>query len=133
MITYRVLPEQRLVVAWHRGVASLSEFTRHVEARMADPSYSAAYDMLTDVSGLERHYTSEDLRQMADFARRFYASSGKGRKHAIVASGDAAFGLSRMFEMLSEPGTVVEVRVFRTQAKALEWLGRDPGAIPEPE
>jgi hypothetical protein len=52
------------------------------------------------------------------------ATSRPGGKTAGVFSGDAGYGLGRMFEMLQElQGSDVERRSFRDMDEARRWLG----------
>lgn len=46
-----------------------------------------------------------------------------GRKAAILVGDDAAFGVGRMWELLTEDDLPIESRVFRSLPAAEAWLG----------
>ena len=69
------------------------------------------------------HLTSQDVRKLAR-APEGISRVRAGGKTAIVAPTDLSFGLARMYEFsvdLEDAG--IELRVFRSRAEALEWLG----------
>ncbi len=65
-------------------------------------------------------FTADDVRGLSrDRSPRNLPTPGKS---AIIAPNDADFGDARMYEMLNtRPGLVI--RVFRTGAEAVAWLG----------
>jgi hypothetical protein len=67
----------------------------------------------------EVQVTSEYIREVARST-----SYAEGSRRAFVASSDVQFGLSRMFQILSDESPA-EVRVFRDLAEARRWLGLD--------
>ena len=71
-----------------------------------------------DVSGI----TSSDVQRIASFQRK-QADSRLGGKTAIAASEEVAFGLARMYELLTELRELpFATRTFRTPEEAKEWL-----------
>ncbi|MFL5562242.1 MAG: STAS/SEC14 domain-containing protein [Gemmatimonadaceae bacterium] len=92
-------------------------------AAFADPDAAGATGLLFDVSHSRSiaGRSASEVRAMADFlashAERF------GRRLALVASSDAAFGLMRLGAVgLEQKG--VDSRVFRDLAEAEAWLGQ---------
>jgi hypothetical protein len=54
-------------------------------------------------------------------------SARKGGKTAFVSPSPGAYGMGRMYELLSEiRNSPVERRVFMSKQEALEWLGLEP-------
>ena len=82
-----------------------------------------AYPELLDARGAGILLTPAEIRQVVAFLRKL------GEEHllgptAVVVSNDTAFGLVRMFEVLLED--VCEVRPFREEGEAREWLAALP-------
>ena len=119
MLTYTILPEHRLKILQYTGVTPLAEWRQSIQNMRADPEYSPEYDVIIDVTGIERHFTRQDLYQMVSYGL-------PSVKYAIIASSDVSYGIARMFEMISEHAIRAVVRVFRDWDSALKWLGRDP-------
>jgi hypothetical protein len=117
MITYRILPAQRLILVLNRGETLVEECMRLLKELRSDPDYSPIYNAMVDVSKLDRQYTSDEIRQMS-------AINLAPVKVAIVAPAEVSFGMSRMFELRTEDKRSAEFRVFRDRATALTWLGR---------
>lgn len=66
-----------------------------------------------------------EVYKLQDLFDRQHAPSFGACKLAIVASQDAAFGMSRMYQQFADP-IRSNVGVFKTYAEALVWLGLDP-------
>jgi hypothetical protein len=133
-IVYRVDHESRVVVAAGKGTltdADVFSYQREVWSR-ADV---AGYNELIDMTGVKQISlpSAERVRDLAELAAGMDNNASKSRL-AIVASGDGAFGLGRMFQSYRElnPQSTKEVGVFRTMPGALAWLRIDHSlAMPE--
>ncbi|HWE43845.1 MAG TPA: STAS/SEC14 domain-containing protein [Gemmatimonadaceae bacterium] len=90
-----------------------------------DPRCPRAAGLLLDIRGSQSisRRTANEVRAMAQFiashADRF------GRRLALLADTDAAFGLMRLGAVIIEQQGV-ETSVFRHPADAEEWLGSAP-------
>ena len=71
-----------------------------------------------DVSAI----TTEDVKKIANLQRK-QANLRRGGKTALAAPEEVSFGLSRMYELLTELRKLpFETRTFRTREEANEWL-----------
>jgi hypothetical protein len=126
-IVYRVDHEARIVVAAGFGTMfddDVFGYQREIAAR-AD---IAGYHLLIDMTQM-KHVALPHVDRVADLAAE---AAGMDAKHgpakfAIVAPGDLALGLGRMFKARRElaPSSMMEVGVFRTMEGALNFLGVD--------
>ena len=91
----------------------------HELANSPDKTAGRTYGLidLTDVT--EMDMTGMDMQAAANVGKRVILQPGA--KVAIVAPSDAAFGLSRIWEVFVEPAGW-KTRVFRDRAKAFEWV-----------
>lgn len=65
-----------------------------------------------------------DVKAMSNMMGQLNEKVGLG-KVAVVGSSDLQFGLARQFQILSESQSTAEIRAFRYEASAIEWLGAD--------
>jgi hypothetical protein len=128
-IDYRVDHDQRRVIAEGHGAVTAEEIFRY-QREAWSRSDVAGYDELVDMTDVREivEPKAHEMRALAQMSAGMDAPGGAGR-FAIVAPGDFAFGLGRMYEAFRDmtPGTRKEVSVFRDRAAALAWLsGSDP-------
>jgi hypothetical protein len=128
-IDYRVNHDQRRVIAEGRGAVTAEEIFRYQREAWARADV-AGYDELVDMTDVREivEPKADEMRALAQMSAGMDAPGGAGR-FAIVAPGDFAYGLGRMYEAFRDmtPGTRKEVSVFRDRATALAWLsGSDP-------
>jgi hypothetical protein len=92
-------------------------FTEIVSISIVEPDTS----LLVDLSGIERIIVgSGTLRRAADLFKPL--SRNVARKVAIIAPREELYGMARMYELMRPPSPS-DLNVFRTAARAREWLG----------
>jgi hypothetical protein len=117
-ISYTIDPEKKLVLTRIWGAATESEVAEHNRSLRIDPQFDPHYRQLADLTDLTEILVSTKVIQ--DTAHDQYFAPGTRR--AFVASGDAAFGMARMFALHAE-GLGQTINVFRDRASAEAWLG----------
>lgn len=124
-IEHRYDAEQRVLhVRAHGAVtdAELLEYARVVTTDPAlDPDANEVID-LRDVTAPDA--TTETLKRVADTFRDAERAA-KPVRIALVAAGDAAYGLARMYQAF-RIDSPAEIQVFREMGKARDWLGLAP-------
>jgi hypothetical protein len=130
MIAYRILPEHQLIILWNIGHTSIRECIEHDRIIKNDPEHSRDYDVITDITQQEKHYSAREIWQMIHHAAS-YTPGNRPKKNAIIAPCDRGYGTSRMYEQLSESVTPYETAVFRDWPSALKWLSKSPEILPE--
>jgi len=116
-------------IVFSRGWGALTDEELHTHAKtlIADPRFAPGFRQLADFRDLtEVLVTSDGVKILAQ--RNPFPPHAR---RAVVAPGDAAFGMSRMFETFMEADPE-QFRVFRVMEPALEWVGLDP-STPWPE
>jgi len=105
-----------------RGVYETADVRDALRGALDDPRCPRAAGLLFDMRGSRSitQRSATEVRTMAQFiaahAERF------GRRLALLADTDAAFGLMRLGAVTVEQQGV-EASVFRNAAQAAEWLG----------
>jgi len=126
-LVYRIDRDAKLVVAAGYGTVTDADVFRY-ERETGARSDMIGYDELIDMSSVTDIDvgSAERVEDLASEAAARDAIHGPA-KLAIVAPGDLAFGLGRMFQIHRrvEPGSTKDVGVFRTMDAALEFLGID--------
>jgi hypothetical protein len=129
-IDYRIDHERRLVLATAHDAITEDDLMGYQQTAWSDPAV-AGYGELVDMSTVLDIETPSvsGIRRLAALSTRMDAAQGESR-FAIVAPGDLAFGLARMYQVYREleGGGRKQVCVFRTREDALAWLS---GGVPE--
>jgi hypothetical protein len=119
-VTYRLVPERGFIETACTGDVRLEEVLDHLRELGRDPAMPAQLDVLLDLDGLTSLPESAQLRNVtravADLGSRLELGAC-----AVVAGGDAAFGMSRVFGVFVEE-LFSDARVFRKRADAEAWL-----------
>jgi len=113
---YRIARSERVVYARAWGVFTNDELADTRAALEKDPAFDPAFALLIDLTGVtELRLTSPALLTLA--MTSLFATTVR---RAIVVSSDVAYGMARMFAMLSSREDMVQV--FRDRAEALAWM-----------
>lgn len=127
---YSLHPELQLLVTRFDGVVDDGIFVPLYRRIFADPRYVLGTNELADLRGVSRldlsNVALDDVRVLTE---RVYSGSGLDFRTVIVAPADLSFGVSRMYEMLSEEGPE-KVTVVRRIEEALGIFGLD--GLPPP-
>jgi|WetSurSiteA1Bulk_404760.scaffolds.fasta_scaffold59407_2 hypothetical protein len=121
-IKIRVEPDKYLSTYFFAGEVTVEQIiSAQAEFYSKEPMLFLLVDFTqADLSVL----TSKDLRTILSGAEK-NGHVRKGGKTAVVASGNLAFGMARMYEIMAEIQDLpFFVRAFRTQDEALMWLSR---------
>lgn len=116
---YSIDSEKRRVEISFEGTLSPDDIAGLRSESVADPQFDPAFDQLIDgraVSSLE----GIGAREVQFLASNRAGVHAEGARRAFVVSTDVGFGLSRMFQGLSNSDG--DVRVFRDYDQALAWL-----------
>ena len=119
MFRYTVDAEAKLVVVTFEGTLTDDEVAGYLEAMLAATDYGSGWRTLIDATRVVHvAMTGEGMRLLAKVSK----DRLRGASAAIVAPPKSAvFGMSRMYEMLTDDD--IRIRVFTELSKAREWLG----------
>jgi hypothetical protein len=122
MMNYRFLPEHKLLVICIWGVTSAEEVQKQRQKIRTSIDLSQNFDTILEVSHFERCFTNEEIHT---FSQSSFDAFLSGKKLAIIASSDLAYGIMRMYEGMAYSDISFEISVFRDASSALMWLGRE--------
>jgi hypothetical protein len=119
---YSIDTARKRVEISFEGTLSANDIDGLRSESIADPLFDPAFDQLidgraiTDLGGVG----TREVRFLADNRDGVHA---QGARRAFVVATDVGFGMSRMFQGLSNSDG--DVRVFRDYDEALGWLDHD--------
>ena len=123
-ISYRIVHEKKLVVARGYGVFTPGDVYDYQHEVWSEPGV-IGYDELVDMTHVSEVSlpSAHKIQELASIAARMDEASTPSR-FAIVAPGDLAYGLGRMFQVYREADarSSKEVGVFRSLDQALVFL-----------
>jgi hypothetical protein len=119
-ISYKIEWESGLIHTRCVGFVTFEEVAGHFRELDADPLVPPRLDVLLDMSEMSSLPETPQLKDVAVELERLQGRVEWGA-WAIVASGDALFGMSRMFQVFAERNFPVS-RVFRDLGEARSWL-----------
>jgi len=119
-VHYQIDPGRHLIRTRCVGSLTLDEVVAHLRALEADPRIPDPLDVLLDFSELSNFPDHDQVHSVAREVQQLRPNIA-WRNLAIVAPRDLAFGIARMFEMISEPSFRATM-VFRARADAERWI-----------
>lgn len=128
-IHHRVERELGLIITTAEGEVSDADVAAYGQAINGDPGTRFVGRELIDGRAVTKiSITSESVKRLVE-ANKLAGQRARNLRTAIVAADDAAFGLARMYEMLSEPDFPF-VRAFRNLEDARAFLALPAGWNP---
>jgi hypothetical protein len=121
-ISYRIDKADRLITATGVGDVSFQDYRGVLAVMIEDPEFDPDFDRLWDMREGHPTLSGDEVRGIAKVVSKVVG----GRRAAIVAPGDVAYGLARMYSVFLEDAGI-DVQPFRTLDEATAWL-RTPAA-----
>ena len=118
---YRIDQKREIVFITADGIITDADLLTHLDDIENDSDFHPSFNRLNDYRAVESlDVTGAGVRALAS---RVDASEASCRR-AIVVSTELAYGMARMFQILTDdkPATI---EVFKDMAEARKWLGLD--------
>jgi len=113
---YRIDRSKRLVMSRAWGVLTDQDLVDNRTALFADPGFEPALDQVYDLSEVTEMKVSSTVLLHLAMSSRFSPTA----RRAVVVTSDVAYGMARMYAMLT--GHEDTVQVFRDRPSADRWL-----------
>jgi hypothetical protein len=89
---------------------------------ISHPEWKPGFNILLDHQALEIDTIKSDgISKISSYFKSISSKLGSG-KIALVMKRDIDFGITRIWEMITEPDVDIKIRVFRGLEKAKAWL-----------
>ncbi|MCU0453618.1 MAG: hypothetical protein MUE68_08145 [Bacteroidetes bacterium] len=122
-VSVRLEPARERVVLSGSGTVDLDEVLRLLDGLSEAGQEIRGRDGLIETAQITgTSMTFDSIRRISDRVSQM-DELFRGTRWAVVAPGDAMFGISRMYETLRSGGTF-EIRTFRSTEEAEMWLRR---------
>jgi hypothetical protein len=120
--------DARLVVYVVEGTATSTEARKFLDAVIVHPDFNRGFNFLGDRRDVVRGPSSGYVYGVSDEvkARKSHLAPCKW---AVIVSDDFAYGMARMWGILTEKSGV-EILPFRQAKEATEWLGVEAYHVP---
>lgn len=101
-----------VVVVRHDGKIDFTELRKVLDEQVTLPDFRPGLQVVGDFGGSETPLTGDEIRELAEYARRTHHAFG-ATKWAIIAPNTLTYGLARMYSALTQEYEVA-VEVLRT-------------------
>jgi len=123
MITLHTNPDHFEIKT--EGEAEVSGFDSFLTEIFTHPRWIPGTAVLLDHTDLIlSSFRTEDVRSVSRIVTQNIEKIGKG-KWAFIISGNFAYGMARMWQIITEEKALMEINIFKDRDKALEWLLAD--------
>jgi hypothetical protein len=112
--------ELGVVVVRHDGKIDITELRQVLDELVALPGFQPGLKVVSDFRGSETPLTGDEIRGLAEYARRAHHAVGT-TKWAIIASNTLTYGLARMYSALNQDFDVT-IHVFHDLEELNGWL-----------
>ena len=120
--SYQIIPEQNLVINTIQGQFDFSDYLVLMESILNDPLFVPAMNMFWDwTASTLIDLSKEDFQKIKDCIQTNVARRGIDYRAVFLVRQDVDFGLSRMYQLLSED-LPVQLEIFRDREQALNWI-----------
>ena len=104
------------------GKADVSGFESFLNEIFNHPQWKEGKSVLLDHRDLSLSlFRTDEVRSVSNLVLNNRDKIGKG-KWAFVISGSFAFGMARMWQIITEEKAPMEINIFKEREKAIEWL-----------
>ncbi|MFC1530475.1 hypothetical protein ACFL6R_07160 [Gemmatimonadota bacterium] len=105
----------------------------NIRSELAAPDFDPTMPALWDIRRATGNLTGTQIRELAQSVGSLWREQRPPRIALLVASG-LQYGLARMYEQYIDLTRKMEMRVFKVEEEALEWLtsSRSPPVPPVP-
>ena len=122
-VTYEILDAPEAVLARYTGVVSLAEITTMFRDYMRDDCFSLSRPHIADIRNFDsKNVFFTEIYVIFSMYGRCYSKTGERMKVAIIAPNEVAFGISRIFENLTEQSDWASAAIFESLDDAKSWI-----------
>jgi hypothetical protein len=127
-LTYKVLPEFKLIVEYFEGQINLQDLINFQMNQLNDAACKLDFNDLTDVRNAQFVVLKNDLKKYVEFVRN-NESKHHNRKIAIIADKPNQTAITMLYSAYTER-LPLNNKVFSTVEAAVEWMGLGVNDLP---
>ena len=104
------------------GNAEVKVFNKFLNEIFTNPQWSPGQSLLLDHSDLEMGLLrTDEVRTISKIVLDNKDKIGRG-KWAFIVSGNFAYGMARMWQIITEEKAPMEINIFKDRQEAISWL-----------
>lgn len=119
-VSYNIDKDKNLIYIKFSGLITEQELMTTFAKMNEDPIFDKGINVIMDAMKVKTNLNIKDIRKIITYLKHIQKEREK-IKLAIVAPGNATYGISREFESLWHE-QAIELRVFRDLGKARNWV-----------
>ena len=124
-ISYEIIPEKHLVVNTIQGRFDFARYQDLMERILNDSRFVPSMHMFWDFTESTLiDLSNDDFASIKSYIQKNVKRRGSGYRAVFLVSKEVDFGLSRMYQMISED-LPVEFEVFKNREEAMDWITQD--------
>ena len=124
-ISYEILPEKHLVVNTIGGRFDFARYQDLMERILDDPRFVPSMHMFWDFTKSTLiDLSTDDFASIKSYIQKNAERRGSGYRAVFLVSKEVDFGLSRMYQTISED-LPVTFEVFKDRDKAMDWITQE--------
>ena len=128
MISYRINRQERLLTLLFAGTISVADWKAAISQAIAECPEVITFDSVIDGRSPHPFLTREQMDEFVRDVKKMGMQEHR-RRSVYIAGNKAHFGISRMFELLTEPERKVERFTTESVAEAAAWLCRPEALV----
>ncbi|MBL6946836.1 MAG: hypothetical protein ISR47_09365 [Rhodospirillales bacterium] len=126
-MTFAIDHLNQLIVLSATGVLRASEVIDCTRSLNRDGDWCESYKTLVDMTTVDRMDIGfSEMRSIAATSEMAARTRMRTGRHALVARGDANFGMARMYEAMVDGKLSRQIKTFRKIEDARKWLNEPP-------
>jgi hypothetical protein len=120
--SYKIIPEENLVTNTIQGAFTYGEYRTLMDRIINDERFRPSMDMFWDFrNGTLAGFSNEEIAGIKDYIRRNQERRGDNYRVAFLVKEVVDYGLSRMYQMISQD-LPVNFEVFYDEQEAMDWI-----------
>ena len=121
-INYKIKQDQKIITVNLSGIYDIDQYKTFYEELMTETNDIDIKGILWDARKLDvANVTQDQIRSIISHISN-WSSKRENGKAAWVVIDSISFGMGRMFQIISENNTNIDIRIFKNYEKAEEWI-----------
>lgn len=120
--SYLILKDKKLVIDIYNGILTIDGFKKHKLKQAAEPDFDPEYNLLSDFTKIEVHFSLEEVKEYTDFLQEQRLKVVGKRKAAVVVSNPNQLLYAKQYDKNVKDISEQELVTFLNFNEALAWL-----------
>ncbi len=119
-LSYKINPDQNLILSHRRGVSSIKDIIKCCDEVYSDPLFRKGMNDIIDLSNAYVNIDYDQVKPLGEYMKNIEKDRGKC-KIAVVTNDDPVFGIINILKTLTED-SIINVTPFKSYEEAMAWV-----------